>query len=416
MPDEVSQSELDVLGGDEPAEETTETTPSEEEETGTPESEETTEEATEEDESTSDDEDEEDTTSEESTDEKDVLEELDEEELEAQDATITRPSWKLIKEKYPDLAKDKDFRNIYFRDKAFTEVFPTVAEAKSAQEKAELFEFVDSSLASGNAKDLVVKLNEETREKLANNILPSLFSVDKKLFGIATRPVIINLLHEAYDFAVESKDENLRKSVRNLSFYLTKNADLPPRPAPVTSPELEKERANIQKEREEIFLRNQRDFLTTTDSVVAKKLASLVSEGLGANKELNDFGRQAVVEKTLADVRRILVSDDPLNKRIISLHKLAAKSGFTTQHKARIISALLERAKTVIPQIRAKHIASALGKQPSKGNGKTDKIVAKAGNEAKTRISTKGVVSVKDIDTKRTSEMDFLAGNVHLRK
>lgn len=416
MPDEVTQSELDVLGGDEPAVETTETTPSEEEETGTPESEETEEETTEEDESDSTDEDEEDTTSEESTDEKDVLEELTEEELNAQDAQITRPSWKLIKEKYPELAKDKDFRNIYFRDKAFTEVFPTVAEAKSAQEKAELFEFVDSSLASGNPKEIVQKLNEETREKLANNILPALFSVDKKLFGIATRPIVINLLHEVHDYAVEAKDENLRKSIRNISYYLTKSADLPARPSPITSPEIEQERAKLQREREESFLRNQRDFLTTTDGVVAKKLATIVAEGLNSNKELNEFGRQAVVEKTLADVRRILVSDDPLNKRIVSLHRLAAKSGFTTEHKARIISALLERARTVIPQIRAKHIASALGKQPSKSNGKTDKIVTKAGERVVSKSGPKGVVSVRDIDTKKTSELDFLSGNIHLRK
>jgi cobalamin biosynthesis protein CobT len=117
-------SDLDVLNeGADNEEETSEETSSEETES----------EESPEDESLEDSDEEEEESSEESE------EESEEEELE--EPEITRPSWRMIKEKFPELAKDKDFREMFHREKAYTETFPTIEEAKSAKEKADVLDF-----------------------------------------------------------------------------------------------------------------------------------------------------------------------------------------------------------------------------------------------------------------------------------
>jgi hypothetical protein len=130
---------------------------------------------------------------------------------------------------------------------------------------------------------------------------------------------------------------------------------------------------------------------------------------------LTDFARNAVVERTIADLKRSLVSDQGLANKLIQLHKLAVRSGFPDEYRARIVAASLERARKLIPTIRNKHVMSALGKRPSKGN---DKIrVANESGKVTTASESRGTTtSGSKIDMHKTSEIDFLNDKITFKK
>lgn len=332
-----------------------------------------------------------------------------EEELEAGEEP-TRPSWQLIKEKYPDLAKDKDFRELYFRDKAYTEVFPTVADAKSAFEKAEQLDAVDATLVSGDVDTIFATLKPEVLNGIADRILPALYNSDQRAFARAARPLINNVLHLVLDKANREGDDNLRKSIRNISRALTGNPDLPNRDNGTPDPQIEAERNRLQEERRGLYIQQERNFLGNCDKAVMKKLETIAVEGIDPKGQFTNFTRQAILERTLRDVQHAMLSDPKLRTRLQQMHRLAARSGFPDEYRARIISASLERAKQLIPVFRDKHRRAALGRQSSAGNNK-EKIVTK--NET---VASGGRTSRGRIDMKRTSAEDFLNDKVTYRK
>jgi hypothetical protein len=359
------------------------------------------------------------TSSETSDEEVEEEEELEvEEEVEELDESVepTRPSWKTIKEKYPELAKDKDFRELYFRDKAFTEVFPTVADAKDAATKAEQLDILDSTLVDGNVDVIFSNLNPDVLNRISDRILPALFKANKDAFVRAAQPIVINSLRRVVEIADRTNDDNLKKSVRNIARAMFGgNGDIPTVKDPIsTDPSVEEERNRLKTERENLFRSQQRNFLSSADRTVVKKIESMISEGLDPKGELNSFTKQAIIEKTLADIQTKMLGDDGLRSKLQQLHRLAARSGFADEYKSRIVTASLERARRLIPLLRNKHKLAALGKQSTKGNI-SQKIVTK--NETVTTGGKTGTsTSSGKIDMRKTSAEDFLNDKIVFKK
>lgn len=351
---------------------------------------------------------------EETTEEPEEEEEIEEEEEEELDSSKepTRPSWQTIKEKYPELAKDKDFRELYFRDKAFTDIYPTVADARESAVKAEQLDAIDSLLVDGQIEPIFGNLREDVLVKVADKILPALYKANQKAFSRAARPLIIDVMHTVMKKAEADNDENLKKSVRNISRALTGSPDLPTKPSAEVDPVIQEERNRLQQERESLFQTQSRNFVAAADRSIEKKLEQMVVDGLDPKKEFNEFTRDAIIRKTLADVRSRLASDEGLTNRVRQTHRLAAKSGFPDEYRARIISATLDRARKLIPVLRNKHRTAALGKQSTKGET-TKKIVTK--NETVTTGGSKATSS-KSIDMRKTSAEDFLNDKVIFKK
>lgn len=347
------------------------------------------------------------TATEEEVEEEELEEEEEEEEEELEDLDEsqepTRPSWQLIKEKYPELAKSKDFRELYFRDKAYTEIYPTVNDAREAASKAEQLDVIDATLVDGNVEAIFGTIAPEILSKISDRILPALYKHNQQAFAKAVRPLLVNVLHTVLAKADRDSDDNLRKSVRNVSRVLTGNPDLPnvdTRPDPT----VEAERNRLQEERQALYARDNKNFLASCDKSVMKRLESMIADGLDPRNELNEFVRESIVERTLNDLRKAMVSDEGLRNKLQQTHKLAARAGFPEEYRARIVSASLERARKLIPMLREKHYKAARGKQSSSGETK-QRIVSK--NETVTSGGNSGPSRGK-IDTRRTSPEDFL--------
>lgn len=394
---EQDTSEIDVLNEDTSTGEVT--------------SEETTEETTEEEEA-----EEAPTEEEEEEEEEETEEEEDEDEDEGEDGEteeISRPSWQLIKEKYPELTKDKDFRAMYFRDKAYTEIYPTLNDAREAANKADQLDALDSTLMEGNVEAVFGTLNPDVLSRISDKLLPALYKRDQNAFAKAARPLVVNVLRTVLNRAEETGDDNLKKSVRNITRVLTGgNPDLPTVDTR-TDPSIEAERNRLTQERRALFDRDNRGFIASCDKTVNRRLESIIMDDLDSKKQLNEFTRQSVAERTLSDLHAELMKDEGLRNKLQQIHRLAAKAGFPEEYRARIVSASLERAKKLVPVFRNKHFNAALGKQSTRVGNK-EKIVTK--NETVTSGGNSGSSRGK-IDTRKTSAEDFLNDrNVSYRK
>src|SRR6187431_2717864 len=111
---------------------------------------------------------------------------------------------KEILAKYPKLFKDFPYlEKAYYREQQFTEVYPTIQDAKSAAEKARFLDKVDAEVTNGDITTILRATKDNDQEafhKIADNYLPALRAVDQQAYyhvlGNVIKDTIITMVRE----------------------------------------------------------------------------------------------------------------------------------------------------------------------------------------------------------------------------
>lgn len=342
---------------------------------------------------------------EETEEEEEETQEDEETETEDEDEEkITRPSWKEIKEKYPEIAKNKEFREVYFREKAYSELFPTIEDAKEAGEKARVLEVFDQSLIDGDPGYLIKNLSPTSLAGFTNKVLPALREYNKDLFLKATAPVVIDIVNNIHDHAVNKGDKNLQTSVLNVCNWLFGEFKVPGRLNPTrVDPEVEKEKKTLQEERANLLLTHRKEFTGKIERSIGRQLSKIIGEGLGIE---NEFLATSVIEKTLEKVKSTIYSDKDFITRVQSIYQQAERAGYSPEYATRVVSAYLGRAKGIALKARAEFKASAVGKQSTNGGGKDTRRVVRT--EKGTKETEKRTEKVDLRNTRMLSDLDII--------
>src|SRR5208337_3668946 len=92
-----------------------------------------------------------------------------------------RPSLKVVEEAFPGLLKKfPSLRDMYFREAEYSKLFPTVDDAKEANENNTAFLSMREDIFQGNGSKLfssIKEVNEKDLEKFSTTVLPTLFQV-----------------------------------------------------------------------------------------------------------------------------------------------------------------------------------------------------------------------------------------------
>src|SRR5437762_7106149 len=106
-----------------------------------------------------------------------------------EDKSIEVLGFKDITKKYPNLFKDfPNLRHIFFHEKEYREIFPSVEEAKEAVEELNGLRELETALTSGTQQDVEAlidsfkELGDNVIPNFANNFLPSLKSINQELY------------------------------------------------------------------------------------------------------------------------------------------------------------------------------------------------------------------------------------------
>src|SRR6188768_1226290 len=139
--------------------------------------------------------------------EEDPLKELEEElkEPTEEDLELTTPvRRKEILAKYPQLFKDFPYlEKAYYREQQFTEVFPTIQDARAAHEKSQILDRVEYEVLNGDITTVLEAAKSENSDafyKIADNYLPTLKKVDSQAYyhvlGNVVKDTIITMVQE----------------------------------------------------------------------------------------------------------------------------------------------------------------------------------------------------------------------------
>jgi len=322
---------------------------------------------------------------------------------------------KKLKAEYPDLFKKyPEVRKALFQSRQFTELFASVDEAKEASEKVQTFDEFERDITSGNSVLLfqsLINTGPDTFEKFTENLLPTIEKFAPALPGKMVFPYIHRIFSNALEDAKSTNNKDLLNSVGWLSRYLFGKPELPElkKSAP---PEANPEVVRLRQENQHLAQARAIEF---NDGVMAdglKQFRVSVEQTFKNDSRFSPIEKKALVNDIIQLTRAALDKDQRHNKLMRSHWGKASSEGHPRAYVPRVVNAFLGGAKSQMPAIRAKVVAAALREkgitEAPRGNTPGNPRTGPGGGSP--------AVSSKNIDYRKSSDMDILNGKAILRK
>jgi hypothetical protein len=343
----------------------------------------------------------------------DELKEPTEEDLELMTPVRRRE----ILAKFPTLFKEFPYlEKAYYREQQFTEIFPTIPDAKEASEKAATFEEFSKAIMGGDISTVLSSVKEEDPNvfnQVVDGYLDTLRKVDQSAFfhviGNTIKDTITTMRVEGQKRGEDGQP--LIAAAHILNQFVFGTTEFVPS-AKLTKPEdivdktkQEKEAEVKAKEFDTKFNSVMSDLQTRADNV----LKATISGNIDPKNSMTDYVKRNATRDAFETLENLISKDSRFRSLLDKLWDRAGSDGFSKESQDRIKSAYLSKAKTLLPTV-----IKAARNDALKGLGKRvkedveEEPEEKENKESKKRSSSSSVGNKKTIPTNMRT-IDFLS-------
>lgn len=283
---------------------------------------------------------------------------------------VTPVRRKEILAKYPNLFKEFPYlEKAYYREQQFTELLPTIDDAKQAVEAKNVLDRFERDVMSGNTEVLLKTVKEQSPQgfaKIVDDYLPTLARVDEKAYfhvlGNVTKHTIVAMVREAR----KSGNEALQSAAQLVNQFVFGTSDFQPPTNLAKNEPREDGKDKELEQREQAFVKQQFDNTRTDlNTRINNTLRNTIDANIDPKKSMTDYVRKNASREALEMLDSVLSRDARFIALKDKLWEAAFSSNFSRESVERIKSAYLSRAKTLLPTVIKKARIDAL-----KGLGK----------------------------------------------
>jgi len=323
---------------------------------------------------------------------------------------------KEILAKYPNIFKDFPYlQTAYYRDQQFTEVFPTVNDAKEADEKAKVLDNFEADVMQGNTEKvlLAIKENDEKAfKKAVDNYLPTLLKVDQSAYLTVVGNVARQILSHAGNVGKQQGEagEPLSIAVKILSQFVFGSENPGEQTRLVREDEsINKEREELKRERENTVREKFESARSDLSSKVQNTLRATIAANIDPKDSMPEFVKKSASRNAYEALEAQMAKDERFKTIMNTLWRRGFDDGFSKSSLERIRSAYLSKARTLLPIVikqSRNEALKGLGRNTNKDEN-TDRRgpIAPGKTAASTQSSQK--TNPKEIP-KGVSTLDFL--------
>jgi hypothetical protein len=293
------------------------------------------------------------------------LEEPDEEKLEL----VTPVKRREILKAYPDLFKKFPYlEKAYYREQQFTEILPTIEDAKTAAESHRVLQaYTEDMVEKGNVKNVLKMIkdaNPDTFAEVADNYLDHLKSVDADAFTHVQSNLVKNVILGMVQEANENGDDDLKTAALLLNKWAfgTNKFTPPQKMAKDVKPE-DKSKENELSEKEKAFAKRQLDAAVgEVNNRVNNSIKSAIETNIDPRKVMTDYVRTSAIRDAQEKIVRLIENDTRFQKIVDKLWDKSAKEGYSKESQDEIRRAFLSKAKSLLePVLKSSRNAALKG-------------------------------------------------------
>jgi len=294
------------------------------------------------------------------------LEEPDEEKLELTTPVRRRE----ILKKYPNLFKDFPYlEKAYYREQQFTEILPTIDDAKQAVEKAETLDKFETDLMSGNTETILKTVRDTDPNsfyKIVDDYLPALARVDEKAYqhvlSNVSKHTIIAMVQEGR----RSQNEALLSAAQLLNQFVFGTSEFTqPDKLSKDAPKNDDASTKLERDRQEFTRQKFESTRGDLNTKLNNSLKSTIEANIDPRSSMSSYVKNNAIRDANEQLNTLITGDKRFGIIIDRLWKNAFEHDFNKESVDRIRSAYLSKAKTLLPSVIKKARIEAL-----KGMGK----------------------------------------------
>lgn len=311
------------------------------------------------------------------------LEEPDEDQLEL----VTPVRRREILAKYPKLFKEFPYlEKAYYRDQQFTEIYPTINDAREANEKASTLDQYEHDLMQGNTETVLKTIkqgDEKSFHRIVDNYMLALYNTDQTAYHHVVANLNKQLIGTMVQEGKKMGNEALIQAAALVNQFIFSSAEWTP-PTRMSKEEADPRQDQIQ-QREQEF--NQRQFETARNDLgtrLSNSFKATIEQNIDKNNQMTAYVKNAACQDALSHLERLIGADKRFQRLKDKLWIAAAEQGYSKPAMDRIRSAFASTAKTLLPAVLKRARNEAL-----RGLGKRREESTEDVNDGSTQSSRK---------------------------
>jgi len=317
-------------------------------------------------------------------------EEPDEEKLDL----VTPVARREILKKYPNVFKDFPYlEKAYYREQQFTQIHPTIEEARISKDKSDTLDAFEADLMKGNTEKMLMAAKSEPEgfNNLVDNYLTTLAKVDEKAYHHVLGNVIKHTIIQMVSEARTQNNDVLQNAAAILNQFVFGSSKFePPSPLSTGQPKSNDTAERQLAERERAF--NERRYKDASSDVVSRinnSIKSTIEQNMDPKQSMTDYVRRTAIRDANEQVQELIKKDSRFKLVVDKLWEHAKKNDYSRDSIDKVRKAYLSKAKTLLPSVIKKARNEAL-----KGMGKRvtedreEKTEKSERNERSTRSNT----------------------------
>ena len=297
---------------------------------------------------------------------KDIEDELEDDEIKEDDEKLELrvPVRKRdILKKYPDLFKDFPYlESSYYRERQYTEIVPTIDDAKEAVRKAGILDNFEKDLMSGNTEtvlDTIKKNDPEAFNKVVDNYLVTLAKVDRDAYHHVSTNIIKHAIIAMVRESKASDNKALETAATVLNQFIFGSSEFTP-PTNLHKPKNNEGEDKLAEERKEFvkerFETSRDDLSTRIDNV----LKSTIDGNIDPKGSMTSYIKKTASKDALENLQNLMNKDKGFAVIKDKLWDRALDLNFNKESMDKIKSAYLSKAKSLLPSVIKKARIEAL--------------------------------------------------------
>jgi hypothetical protein len=322
-----------------------------------------------------------------------------------------RPTYRQLKEYDPKLLKKfPGLRDMFFREREFTKLYPTVEDAQEAYNELTQLKAGEQRISTADPEDFLEILKDyspDKERKFIREFLPALSRRNKQAFLAITEPVLKTALKSMFTDAKRNGNANLEASALNAHEWLFGN-DKIDEPARIEQPrpnQSDPEKEELKRKNQQILTERHNEFTSGILSTASSKIRSRIQKEIP--EDVSDFTKNAITKEVMDKLAGSLRDDPAHRSNMDRLLRQANKDNYSVESKDRVLHAYLSRAITGIPSILKKVKAEAL--KGAKPQVSTPKRANGSDSRSPKRDATKiDNDKAKAVRSGKISALDFL--------
>ena len=324
-----------------------------------------------------------------------VEHELDEEEL----ALITMPKRQEILAKYPDIFKTfPSLEKAMYKERAFTEIFASLDDARTAAERASTLDEAERQLFSGDVSEIlknVKNANEQSFLKIVDNFLPILEKIDNQAYlhfvSNIARHFVARVWEEGDRIGKDTDDGKALHQTASLMNRVILGSTKWQPPSPLAKPVSEDDK-KVSEERAQILAERLKEVTEDLDNKAHNTIEATIRHYIDPKNIMTKYVKEKAVEDVARRLDKEIAADDQFKTYLDTLWKAVVSSNFSRQSQEKVKATFLGKARSLLGPIIARVRKEALVNAP-RVSKKDDEEVDVEVNErvsAKERAEQKG--------------------------